>query len=122
MKQERINTVYQALYKLSSLRLPVAKAYGVYKLTKVFEEPFRFELSFEQELLNRYQGQLREDGEIYFPNAESAEKFQAEIQEANSMEVDLQFDVLDLSDVDLSECSITAADIMSLEGIVVFYK
>ena len=122
MKQEKINIVYQALQKLMVLQLPVAKAYGVYKLMKVFEEPFRFELAFEQELLKRYCGKITESGDIRFPDKESAAKFQSEIEEANNLEVDLQFEELDLSTVDFGECTITASDIMSLEGVVAFFK
>lgn len=120
MKQYDINKAYQSLRRLSEVELPVKKAYAIYKLLKVFEEPFRFELEFERKLMQKYEASIEDGGMMRFPDIEKAEGFQKEIEEANGLEVEVDFQPIILKENDFESCSITAADIMNLEGVVVF--
>lgn len=120
MKQIQVNKAYQVLQKLSALQLPAKKAFAIYRLAKQFEDPFQFELAFEKKLMEKYNCVMAGDGMFRFPDEEKASAFQKEIEEANNMEVDISFEKVLLTWDDVNSCSLSANEILSLEGIIDF--
>ena len=45
MIQEKINRAYESLMKLNNFKLPVKKAYAVYKLVQAADNAYQFALS-----------------------------------------------------------------------------
>ena len=50
MIQEKINRAYESLMKLNNFKLPVKKAYAVYKLVQAADNAYQFALSEERSI------------------------------------------------------------------------
>ena len=96
MIQEKINRAYESLMKLNNFKLPVKKAYAVYKLVQAADNAYQFALSEERKYLDEFHGTLC------------------------NMEVDIAIDVVKLDENDLGEQTLSPADIFNLEGFVDF--
>lgn len=120
MKQSEINKSYNALVRLSQVRLPIKTAFSVYQLVKKMEEPYKFALEEEKKLINKYNAEVKENGIISFSSAEDKDSFQNELQELNQLDHDIEIEPLVIKIEDLGEQTITPSDIFALEGFVEF--
>ena len=120
MKQERINRAYGALRRLNEYKLPVKKAYAVYKLMRAIDDSYQFALGEEQKYLSEFGGVLNEDGSIQFSSPEKCEMFKEKVQELSNNDTDISFEQVVLNESDLGEQTVTPADIYNLEGFVIF--
>ena len=120
MKQLEINTSYNALVRLSQVRLPIKTAFSVYQLVKKIEEPYKFALEEEKKLINKYNAEVKENGIISFSSAEDKNSFQNELQELNQLDHDIEIEPIVIKIEDLGEQTITPSDIFALEGFVEF--
>lgn len=120
MKQSEINKSYNALVRLSQMRLPIKTAFSVYQLVKKIEEPYKFALEEEKKLINKYNAEVKENGIISFSSAEDKDSFQNELQELNQLDHDIEIEPLVIKIEDLGEQTITPSDIFALEGFVEF--
>ena len=120
MKQSEINKSYNALVRLSQVRLPIKTAFSVYQLVKKMEEPYKFALEEEKKLINKYNAEVKENGIISFSSAEDKDSFQNELQELNQLDHDIEIEPIVIKIEDLSEQTITPSDILALEGFVEF--
>ena len=114
MIQEKINRAYESLMKLNNFKLPVKKAYAVYKLVQAADNAYQFALSEE------LHGTLNEDGNITFLTPSDCAAFKVKVDELCNMEVDIAIDVVKLDENDLGEQTLSPADIFNLEGFVDF--
>lgn len=120
MKQSEINKSYNALVRLSQMRLPIKTAFSVYQLVKKIEEPYKFALEEEKKLINKYNAEVKENGIISFSSAEDKDSFQNELQELNQLDHDIEIEPIVIKIEDLGEQTITPSDIFALEGFVEF--
>lgn len=120
MKQSEINKSYNALVRLSQVRLPIKTAFSVYQLVKKIEEPYKFALEEEKKLINKYNAEVKENGIISFSSAEDKDSFQNELQELNQLDHDIEIEPIVIKIEDLGEQTITPSDIFALEGFVEF--
>lgn len=120
MKQSEINKSYNALVRLSQVRLPIKTAFSVYQLVKKIEEPYKFAFEEEKKLINKYNAEVKENGIISFSSAEDKNSFQNELQELNQLDHDIEIEPIVIKIEDLGEQTITPSDILALEGFVEF--
>ena len=120
MKQSEINKSYNALVRLSQVRLPIKTAFSVYQLVKKMEEPYKFALEEEKKLINKYNAEVKENGIISVSSAEDKNSFQNELQELNQLDHDIEIEPIVIKIEDLGEQTITPSDIFALEGFVEF--
>ena len=120
MKQSEINKSYNALVRLSQVRLPIKTAFSVYQLVKKIEEPYKFAFEEEKKLINKYNAEVKENGIISFSSAEDKNSFQNELQELNQLDHDIEIEPIVIKIEDLGEQTITPSDIFALEGFVEF--
>lgn len=120
MKQANINKAYASLQKLKELRLPMKKAYGIYKLCTAIQEPYAFALGEEQKYLAEYGGKPNGDGTITFATPMDCAAFRDKLEELNNMDVDITVETVTLTEADFGEQMITPSDIANLEGFVTF--
>lgn len=120
MKQSEINKSYNALVRLSQMRLPIKTAFSVYQLVKKIEEPYKFAFEEEKKLINKYNAEVKENGIISFSSAEDKNSFQNELQELNQLDHDIEIEPIVIKIEDLGEQTITPSDILALEGFVEF--
>lgn len=120
MIQEKINRAYESLMKLNNFKLPVKKAYAVYKLVQAVDSAYQFALSEERKYLDEFHGTLKEDGNITFLTPSDCTAFKTKLDELCNMEVDIAIEVVKLDEKDLGEQTLSPADIFNLEGFVDF--
>lgn len=120
MKQEKINRAFPSLIKLRDLNLPVKKARAVYKMYVAVEEAYNFAAGEEKKYLNEYDGVLTEDGGINFKTAEACAAFKEKFEELCNSDVELDIEMVILTDADFGEQMLTPGDIYNLDGFVIF--
>ena len=120
MKQSEINKSYNALVRLSQVRLPIKTAFSVYQLVKKIAEPYKFALEEEKKLISKYNAEVKENGIISFSSAEDKNSFQNELQELNQLDHDIEIEPIVIKIEDLGEQTITPSDIFALEDFVEF--
>ena len=120
LKQHQINKAYGALKRLEKMQLPVKAAYSIFMLIKQLTPAYEFELDRERKLLESYHGTMNQDGSIAFETSEDASRFGAEIEELNSLDVDVKIKPVQINFDDLDQQTLTPYDISCLEGFVSF--
>ncbi len=120
MRQEKINRAYGALNKLNGYKLPMKKAYGIYKLMRAVEDSYQFALGEEQKYLAEYGGIIKEDGSIVFSTPTDCAMFKDKLEELSNIETDIEFEQVVLTEHDLGDQMLTPGDIYNLEGFVLF--
>jgi len=120
MTQAEINKAYPALFRLCDLKLPIKKARGIYTLISKVKPHFEFALAEERKSIAEYNGTENPDGTISFNNRDEFDAYKARIDELNRSVVEECWDVINLNDDDLGTQTISPADIISLEGFVIF--
>ena len=107
------------MQKLITLKLPVKKAHKVFLMVKKAEEQREFFIQEEKKLIEQYEAEIREDGRIYFKDAESKNAFMAADAELGQIEIN-GLECITLTYDDMGDVEFTAADIATLDGVVVF--
>lgn len=120
MKQFQINRAYEVLVKLSKMELPIKIAYGVYMLIKELATQYEFSLQQEKIMIEKYHGEIHQDGSISFQSVEDSKDFQKELIELNNLEPEIKVSPVTINIGNLKGQSITPSDIISLEGFVNF--
>lgn len=116
-----------ALQEIIQMRLPYAKAKGVYKIYKNFEDEYKFFVQEEIKLVNEFaakdeQGKpiVYKDGTVKFDNIESKNKYEAKLSELGALKSDIQIKPIVLTEVDIGEQIISPEIMGKLEGIISF--
>lgn len=119
MKIQQLLNAYPTMQKLITLKLPVKKAHKVFLMVRKTEEQKEFFVQEEKKLIEKYEAEIKKDGMIYFKDSESKEAFLAAEAELGQLEID-GFDPIYLTYDDMGDETFTAADIASLDGVVIF--
>lgn len=116
-----------ALQEIIQMRLPYAKAKGVYKIYKNFEDEYKFFVQEEIKLVNEFaakdeQGKpiVYKDGTVKFDNIESKNKYEAKLSELGDLKSDIQIKPIVLTETDIGEQIISPEIMGKLEGIISF--
>lgn len=120
MKQSSINRAYAALVKLVDYKLPVRKAFEIYKLTKAIEAQYQFAVSEERKYIDEFGGKINPDGTVSFETPEKFGAYQEKALALSEMDVEIDFTPVSLSVNDIGEQTISPVDIYNLEGFVSF--
>ena len=119
MTIQQLLNAYPIMQKLITLKLPIKKAHKVFLMAKKADEQKEFFIQEEKKLIEKYEAEIKEDGMIYFKNAEIKEAFIAADAELGQLEID-GFDPIYLTYDDMGDETFTAADIAALDGVVIF--
>lgn len=84
------------------------------------KEHFEFALSEEEKYVREFHGTLNQNGSVIFSNQDEFDKFQAQINELNELDVEWDLSPVVLTESDVGEQTISVSDISALEGFVVF--
>lgn len=121
MKASQINNIITILNRLSTVQLPMKKAYQIYLLAKEINEHREFFINKEKELVDKYQAKIDiASGLISFVNNDDRDKFQAEYLELMNVDVELAAAPIIISESDANDFKISPAEIASLEGLIDF--
>ncbi len=120
MTQFNVNRAYAALLRIADFKLPVKKAYELYKLTKAVEERYQFAVSEEKKYVDEFGGKINQDGTVSFEDTEKFGAFQDRVAELNEMTVDIEVTPIVLTEKELGDQTISPAEIYNLEGFVTF--
>lgn len=120
MKQEKINRAFPSLTKLRDMNLPIKKAREVYKLYVAMEGAYNFALEEEKKYLSEFHGTIVDDGSINFKTPEECKAFKEKFDELVNSDIELDIEVVTLSDKDFSDQTLTPGDIYNLDGLIMF--
>ena len=127
MNYVKIVKSMSALQEIIQMRLPYAKAKGVYKIYKNFEDEYKFFVQEEIKLVNEFaakdeQGKpiVYKDGTVKFDNIESKNKYEAKLSEVGDLKSDIQIKPIVLTETDIGEQIISPEIMGKLEGIISF--
>lgn len=115
--QQMLNSL-PILQRMMELKLPIKKAHGIYSLAKVINEQREFFINEEKKLIEKFNAEILEGGNIRFKDAESQAGFMTEHSVLMHYEVDAT--ALDLSFEDLGDSEFTPVELMQLEGVINF--
>lgn len=115
--QQMLNSL-PVLQRVIELQLPLKKAYKVYSLAKVINEQREFFIKEEKKLIDEFNAEILEGGNIKFNDANSQQAFMQKHIDLMNYNVDLE--AIELSFDDLNDAEFTAKDVMALEGVIDF--
>lgn len=120
MIQNNITKSYNALKRLSEMKLPMKKAYELYGVIKDVEELFQMGLNEEKALIDEYKGVISNDGSITFPTPEDAKEWRDKVAKLEAREIEWDHKPVTLTEEDMDSQTISVADMGDLEGFVIF--
>ena len=113
-----INTL-PIIQKLMGLNLPIKKAYKIYTLAKLINDKRDFFINEEKKIIDKFDGNLTESGNIIFKDEETQIKFSQEHYELMNYEID-DIEIIELSFNDFEGAELSALEIAALEGLIKF--
>lgn len=118
--QQMLNAL-PVLQKIMELKLPVKKAYKIYNLAKSIEDKRQFFIQEEKKLIDKFNAEILENGNIKFNSAEDQMTFSKEHSDLMNYEVEDLLSI-ELSFEDLGDVEFTPRDLMTLEGVISFVE
>lgn len=118
MKQEKYISAYKVIQKYENEKLPLDISYGLFKVKKILQDQWDFEVTKEQEIFDRYKPSVNDDGSFSFETTEDQIGFAKELSDLLSMKVDQDFDKVKIDFGDRVELSLT--DIEALDDFIEF--
>ena len=88
MKQQQIVNAYKVIKKYENETLPLDVSYGLFKLKKLLQPQWDFEVEREEAIFKKYNPQNDEMGNIIFNNHEDQVHFEESIRELLNMDVE----------------------------------
>lgn len=118
--QQMLNSL-PILQRMVDLKLPVKKAHKVYLLAKKINEQREFFAQEEKKLIEKFNAEILESGNIKFSSKEDQSGFMAEHADL------MQYEMTDLESIeltfdDLGDAEFSPKDLMSLEGVINFVE
>lgn len=120
MKQKDLERAWGSIAMLNRLKLPVKKAYAIYKLSKTITESCSWAAGEQAKRFEKYNGTINNEGVVTFLNESDCKACKKELDEISNMDVDIEITPVELSEDDLAGQTISPADIYNLEGFVTF--
>lgn len=118
--QIKLLNSYEAISKLVNIKLPFKKSYAIYSLVKEIDEQRAFYAQEEKKLIVESGADVDGKGLISFPDDASQLKFMQARAELNNLEIDLKYEPITLTESDLGDAGIAPADLIQLDGLVLF--
>lgn len=118
MKQERFVNAYKVIQKYESEKMPLDISYGLFKVKKILQDQWDFEVSREEEIYNRYKPSSDEKGNFKFDSPEDQKNFVKELTDLLSMDIDMDIEKVKIKFDDRIEMSL--ADIEALDDFIEF--
>jgi hypothetical protein len=119
MTVQQMLSALPMVQKIMELKLPIKKAYKAYYLAKVINEKRDFFIGEEKKLIDKFEAEVLEDGNIRFKDSESQLGFMRDHAELMNYEIE-DVAAIELSFDDLGEAKFTPMEIMQLEGVINF--
>ena len=119
MTLNKILNSIQSIEKMITYELPVREAYKIYSLAKTINEKREFFINEEKKLINKYNAEILETGEIKFQSIEDKNNYIAENQALREFEFE-DIKPLDLSFSIFDKINFTPADFIVLDGVINF--
>jgi hypothetical protein len=119
MKGKQIFNVINTLQALMELKLPVKSAYEIYNLAKQINDKRDFFIKEEKKIIDKFNAEVLENGSLQFKTVEDQQGFVKEHEELMNCELD-DIKTVELKISELKNIELTAADIATLDGVVVF--
>lgn len=118
MKQQDYINAYKVIQKYENEKLPLNVSYGLFKVKKLLQDQWDFEVSRETEIYEKYKVSINEDGTFKFETPEDREGFLKDFEELLGMEVvqpieKIRFDFGD-------QIQMSVSDIEALSNFVEF--
>lgn len=118
MTVQKMLAALPVLNRMMELKLPIKKAHAVYSLAKQINEQREFFINEEKKLIEKFNAEILDGGNIRFKDAESQVGFMTEHNALMHYEVDAA--AIDLSFEDLGDSEFTPVELMQLEGVINF--
>ena len=119
MNIQQILDILPILQKMIELKLPVRKAYELFKLIKLVEEQKQFFINQEKKLVESYDISFTEKGDIIFKSEEDQSefiKFHNDLRTSKLSEIE----PINLSFEDVKDLMLSVKDFQTLENIIIF--
>ena len=88
MKQQQIVNAYKVIKKYENDKLPLDISYGFFKLKKLLQAQWDFEIEREKAIFDKYNPTQREDNNLAFASEEDQNNFSKDLTELLNMDVD----------------------------------
>ena len=121
MKVNQMLNALPVLQKIMELKLPIKKAYKIYNLAKSIEDKRQFFIQEEKKLVEKFNAEILENGNIKFNSVEDQMTFSKEHADLMTYEVE-DLEVLELNFDDLGDATFTPKELMLLEGVINFVE
>ena len=118
MKQQEYVNAYKVIQKYGEEKLPLDIAYGFFKVKKLLQDQWDFEIAREHEIYDRYKPKTSETGMFTFKSDEDQKLFTQEFAELLDMDVNKEFEKVKIDFGNRIEMSVE--DIEMLSGFVEF--
>ena len=118
MKQQQIVNAYKVIKKYENEKLPLDISYGLFKLKKLLQPQWDFEVDQEKIIFEKYNPTYDKSGNMTFSSEEDEEKFVKDLAELLDMEVDWDEKKIHIDFKDRMELPIV--DIEVLDDFVTF--
>ena len=110
----------QAIDRICGMSFPIRTAYQLFKMKKVIDSLFEFEVGQEKQAVEKYGGTIQKDGTIKFDHGENGLSFADEIDALLKTEVSEKVEPVVIDMKDIEDMSVSPAMIRQLEGFVTF--
>ena len=118
MKQQDIVNAYKVIQKYENEKLPLDISYGFFKLKKLLQSQWDFEIEREKAIFEKYDPQQEDNGNFVFKSKEDQQSFAQEIAELLSMECDWDEDKVKIDFRDRLDMPVV--DIEALDNFITF--
>lgn len=130
MKYEQIILAHNSLMSIANMEMNLKDACAVNQLIETVNKEYYYFASLEQDLLDKYEGEVQPNGAISFVHGEDEEsihkgeenvqKFVVELNDLRNKEVAGEIIPVKLSCDTFSDLKITPNDLSALDGLVIF--
>ena len=118
MEQQKIVNAYKVVKKYENEKLPLDISYGFFKLKKILQAQWDFEIERERALFEKYNPTQDENGNFIFKTPEDQQNFTKELAELLAMDCDWDENKIRIN-FD-SNFEIPISDIEALDDFVIF--
>lgn len=118
MKQQKIVDAYKVIQKHRNESLPLDISYGLFKLKKLLQPQWDFEIEQEQAIFQKYKPEQLESGEFKFASNEDRDNFAKEMADLLNMESDYDEDKIHIDFKD--RLDLPLVDIEALDDFIEF--
>lgn len=118
MKQGTVIKAYKALLNISEQSLPLNLSYKVFKLKRMLQPCWDFQLEKEKEIFTNYTPESIDGSNFKFDTPEKTKAFKESFDELANMDTDVEFQPIKIQISDKFNVSVN--EIEALDGFVIF--